>query len=227
MQVIPIAITDDDNLIAQLLKNFLSQSGDFDVLFTAQDGNDLIEKLNASTMNIPQVLLLDLKMKGMDGIETIQYLKVHFPAIKIIVISSFYQDSFTGFLIKTGASAFLPKEISPERIPAIINAVHKHGVFFTDDQILELRNQISSKTPKPMLDGELGLSTREIEILKLICQQKTAKEIGEALFISPKTVEGHRNSLFVKTGVKNVVGLVIYAMQNKIIEMDDMGYDVI
>lgn len=73
-----------------------------------------------------------------------------------------------------------------------------------------------------MLNEESELSTREIEVLKLICQQKTAKEIGELLFISPKTVEGHRNSLFVKTGVKNVVGLVIYALQHNIIGIDDL-----
>ena len=226
MQVIPIAITDDDSLIAELLKNYLSRSGAFDVLFTAQDGRELIDKLNESKRQIPKVLLLDLKMKEMDGIETIQYLKVNFPSIKIIVISSYYQDSFTGFLIKTGACAFLPKEISPERIPAIIDAVNRHGVFFTDEQLLELRSQISSKTPKPMLNWEIDLSERETEVLKLICLQKTAKEIGEILFISSKTVEGHRNSLFIKTGVKNVVGLVIYAIQNKIIEIDHLGYDV-
>lgn len=224
--MIPIAITDDDNLIAQLLKEFLSSTGSYDVLFTALNGHELIAKLNESEKNIPEVLLLDLKMEGMDGIETTKYLKIHFPSIKIIVISSYYQDSFMGFLIKTGASAFLPKEIAPDKIPAIIDIVHKQGVYFTDGQLGELRSQISCKSPKPMIGDELDLSSREIEVLKLICLQKTAKEIGEALFISSKTVEGHRNSLFIKTGVKNVVGLVIYAMQNKVIEIDSLGFDL-
>lgn len=156
------------------------------------------------------------------GVESIQHLKKYFPSIKIIVISSYYQDSFMGFLFKTGASAFVPKEISPEYLMHIIDTVYRQGVFFTEEQLVQLRTQITSKTPKPMLNEESELSTREIEVLKLICQQKTAKEIGELLFISPKTVEGHRNSLFVKTGVKNVVGLVIYALQHNIIGIDDL-----
>lgn len=220
--MIPVAIADDDQLIAQLLSGFLKNSGKYDILFTVPDGEELIGRLTHSEKNIPEILLLDLKMKGMNGIESIQHLKKYFPSIKIIVISSYYQDSFMGFLFKTGASAFVPKEISPEYLMHIIDTVYRQGIFFTEEQLVQLRTQITSKTPKPMLNEESELSTREIEVLKLICQQKTAKEIGELLFISPKTVEGHRNSLFVKTGVKNVVGLVIYALQHNIIGIDDL-----
>ena len=77
-----------------------------------------------------------------------------------------------GFLFKTGASAFVPKEISPEYLMHIIDTVYRQGVFFTEEQLVQLRTQITSKTPKPMLNEESELSTREIEVLKLICQQK-------------------------------------------------------
>lgn len=223
MQKISIAITDDDKLISQLLKDFLGNSGTYDILFTASDGEELIEQLNKPKAIIPEVLLLDLKMKGMNGVDTIQHLKIHFPDIKIIVISSFYQDSFMGFLFKTGAAAFVPKEISPDHLRQIINTVHHQGIYFTDEQVSKVREQISSKSPKPALNDESELSKREVDVLKLICLQKTAKEIGELLFITTKTVEGHRNSLFAKTGAKNVVGLVIYALQNNIIEIEDIA----
>lgn len=221
--IISVAIADDDKLISRLLTDFLTESGRYKILFTVSDGEELIFKLEESNDNIPEILLLDLRMKGTSGIDSIQHLKVHYPTIKIIVISSYYQESFMGFLFKTGASAFVPKEISPEYLKQIINTVYHQGIFFSEEQLEKLRLQISSKTPKPTLDYELEFSKREIEVLKLICQQKTAKEIGEVLFISTKTVEGHRSNLFVKTGVKNVVGLVIYALQNNIIGVNDLS----
>lgn len=221
-KVITIGIADDDKLVSRLITDFLSESGKYKILFNVSDGEELKEVLGQSPSNFPEILLLDLRMKGTSGIDSIHYLKKHYPDIKIIVISSYYQDSLMGFLFKTGASAFISKDISPEYIKQIINAVHIQGVYFTDEQVVKLREQISSKTPKPNWDFESELSKRELEVLKLICQQKTAKEIGEILFISTKTVEAHRNKLFVKTGVKNVVGLVIYALQHQLIEVNEL-----
>ncbi|QEE50834.1 response regulator transcription factor [Flavobacterium alkalisoli] len=222
MKDILIAITDDDNLIAQLLESYLSTCPNLKVLFTANSGLDLIEKLKTTT-TLPDILLLDLKMEGMDGVETTQYIKANHPEIKIIVISSHYQNSFLGFLFKTGASAFVPKGISPVLLKEIITRVHETGIYFMDDQIDSMREQISSKSPKPDLNDENDLSEREIDVLKLICMQKTAKEIGETLFITTRTVEGHKNNLFAKTGAKNIAGLVIYAVQHNIINIHDLN----
>jgi DNA-binding NarL/FixJ family response regulator len=220
MKDILVAITDDDNLIAELLKDYLTNSEGFTVLFTASDGNDLIAKLkNCETL--PDILLLDLKMAGMDGIEATQHLKENFPSIKIIVISSHYQRSFMGFIFKTGASAFVPKGISPIMLKEIITSVNHKGVYFMEDQIDSIREQISVKSPKPFLNDN-ELSEREIEVLKLISMQKTAKEIGEILFITGRTVEGHKNNLFIKTGAKNIAGLVVYAIQHNIISIENL-----
>lgn len=221
MKEISIAITDDDELVAKLLEEFLNKCNGFNVIFTACNGRDLIEKLEAESAILPEILLLNLKMKEMNGVDTIQHLKEHFPSIRIIVISSYYQNSSLGFLFKSGASAFVPKGISPVHLQEIITTVHQQGIYFTQEQVDKLRYQISSKTPKPLLVEGSELSKREIEILKLICMQKTAKEIGDALFITAKTVEGHKNNLFTKTGAKNVAGLVIYAIQNNILDLDD------
>ena len=221
MSNILIAITDDDKLIAELLQDFLSNCDGFEVLFTASDGNDLIAKLDVSA-TIPDILLLDLKMAGMDGIETTQYLKIHYPSIKIIVISSHYKVSFLSFMFKTGASAFLPKGISPILLGEIIPAVYNTGIYFMDEQVDSLRNRVPVKAAKLILHDDKELSEREIEVLKLISMQRTANEIGEILFITGRTVEGHKNNLFIKTGAKNIAGLVVYAIQHDIITIDQL-----
>lgn len=220
--MISIGIVDDDTLVARLLTDFFNISSDFNVIFNAVDGDDLINRLEIGAEMIPDILLLDLRMKGKNGVETIEYLRMNYASIKIIVISSYYQDSYTGFLFKSGVNAFVPKEVSPEYLREIIKVVYDQGYYFSQEQLLKLRQQISSKTPKPSVEDKLDLSSRELEVLKLICQQKTAKEIGDILNISTKTVEGHRGNLLLKTGVKNVVGLVIYALQNKILEVEEL-----
>lgn len=222
MDTIRIAITDDDGLIVKLLESYLSTQKGFEVIFTAESGGDLIAFLESASV-LPDVLLLDLKMKGMDGVEVTRHLKTNFSSIKVIIVSSHYQRSFMNFMLKTGASAFLPKGVSPTLLTEIIPVVHEKGVFFMEDQMEAIREQIATKsTQKSIFDNGSELSKREIEVLQLISQQKTAKEIGDTLFITARTVEGHKNNLFVKTGAKNIAGLVIYAIQNNYITVEDL-----
>ena len=223
MPQIKIAIVDDDTLIVNLLRDFLSTHEEIKIAFTAGDGSECIDILRTSqTDQLPDVILLDLKMGKMNGIETSEILKAEFPDIHKIIISSHYNKSFMGFMLKTGVSAFLPKGIAPVELIDIIKEVHKNDFFFMKDQMDVIREQLSSKSPKPKLIQENTLSERETDVLKLICQQKTAKEIGEILFITQRTVEGHKNNLFIKTGAKNIAGLVIYAIQNEIIHAKDL-----
>jgi DNA-binding NarL/FixJ family response regulator len=221
MENIAIAITDDDALIVSLLQNYLQSLDGLEVLFTANSGDTLLEQLAQAEIK-PHIILLDLKMAGMDGIETTERLKVQWPEIKVIVISSHYQKSFMGFMLKTGVSAFLPKGISPVELVDIIRTVYRQGYYFKDDQLSALRTQIPGNAPRPALQDDETLSEREVDVLRLICQQKTAKEIGEILFITQRTTEGHKTNLFTKTGAKNIAGLVIYAIQHDIIKVDEL-----
>jgi DNA-binding NarL/FixJ family response regulator len=221
MENITIAITDDDALIVSLLQGYLQSIEGLDVVLTANSGEEFLESLTTTAIQ-PQIALLDLKMAGMDGVEVTQQLKDNYPDIKVIVISSHYQKLFMGFMLKTGVAAFLPKGISPVELVNIIRTVNTQGYYFKDDQIAVLREQIPAKVPKPVLQEEELLSEREIDVLKLICQQKTAKEIGDLLYITQRTTEGHKNNLFAKTGAKNIAGLVIYAIQQGIIRVDEL-----
>ena len=221
MENISIAITDDDSLIVSLLENYLQTCPDIDVVFTSTSGEELLEKLTTASI-MPQIVLLDLRMTGMDGVAVTERLKTEYAYIRVIVISSHYQKSFMGFMVKTGVAAFLPKGISPLELVEVIRTVNKQGYYFKDDQLDALRAQITTKAPRPVLHQEELLSERETEVLRLICLQKTAKEIGDELYITQRTAEGHKNSLFTKTGAKNIAGLVIYAIQNQVIRIEDL-----
>ncbi|MFL9842844.1 response regulator transcription factor [Flavobacterium rhizosphaerae] len=219
MSEIKVAITDDDSLVVSLLEDYLQLQENINIIFTAQSGEELLVKIEEGLM--PEILLLDLKMEGMDGLEVIEHLKAANTNIKIIVVSSHYQNVFMGFMLKAGVAAFLPKGVSPKTLVEIIHAVKRQGFYFLDDQLSIIRTQISGKSPKPELEENI-LSEREVDVLRLICQQKTAKEIGEKLFITQRTAEGHKNNLFAKTGAKNIAGLVIYALQHQIISIDEL-----
>ncbi|MFN6086750.1 MAG: response regulator [Fluviicola sp.] len=218
---ITIAIADDDILIVNLLKTLLHQFDHLKVVCIAENGLELLENLS-SLDEIPSILLLDMKMKKMNGIETLEKVRVIYPQIKTIIISSYYNNTFIGFMMKAEVAAFIPKGISPTKLVEIIETVDSNGYYLTDDQLDIIRQQIPTNTPKPILETKQSLSNREIEIIQMICQQNTAKEIATKLFITPRTVEGHKNNIFAKTGVKNSAGLVIYALQNQLIDFKEL-----
>ncbi|WCM43351.1 response regulator transcription factor [Flavobacterium sp. CBA20B-1] len=222
MEKIKLALLDDDYLIVTLLKSFFEQHPRLQVVFDTTDGYELFTFLEKSPAAI-DVLLLDLKMKTIDGLEVLKHVKTHCPDIKVVVVSSHYQDHSIGFMTKEGVAGFLPKGISPFELTEIIQHVHKNGFYLNKDQMEILREQISPKVSKPCLESEDALTEREIEIVKLLCHQKTAKEIGELLFITQRTVEGHKTNIFSKIGVRNVAGLIIYALQKQIVTLEELA----
>ncbi|WP_417369942.1 response regulator [Flavobacterium beibuense] len=221
MKQIITAIVDDDTLVTKLLESYLNNQENIVVDFTAENGNELLLKLKES-LRLPDVVLLDLKMKEMDGTEITRILKSEYPSIKIMVMSSHYQKTFLDFMIKSGVAAFIPKGISPTLLIKAIETVHKNGVYFLDDQITNIKEEIHDKEELIILEDDKLLTEREKEILRLISMQKTAKEIGEILTITPRTVEGHKNNIFIKTGTKNIAGLVIYAIQHHIVTTEEL-----
>jgi DNA-binding NarL/FixJ family response regulator len=219
---IQLAIVDDEQLIVKLLEGFFSQQVETEVVLSAFSGEDFLEQL-ADFPNKIDVLLLDLRMKKLDGIEVATILKEQYPDINVIVISSHYKKSFMGYMLKTGVSAFLPKGILPQQLLEIIKTVYQEGYYFLPEQVEVMRTQIAPKAPKPKFSLETTFTTREKEILQLICQQNTAQEIADKLFITKRTVEGHKNNLLSKIGVKNTAGLIIYAIKEKIVDVDSLN----
>lgn len=220
---IQLAIVDDEQLIVTLLAQFFSEQKATQVLMTATCGDTFLEQLGSGDA-LPDVVLLDLRLKERDGAEIAMIIKEHYPTIRVIVISSYYKKSFIGYMLKTGICAFLPKEILPQQLLEIIVVVHQRGYYFLPEQIEVMRTQVAPKVPKPKFTVEAMITHREKEILTLICQQHTAQEIADKLFITKRTVEGHKNRLLAKTGVKNTAGLVIYAIQKKLVDIRPIYY---
>lgn len=219
-----LAILDDDYLIVNLLSSFFKNNEGIQVVFDATDGYQLYKYLDQENNERIDILLLDLKMKTVDGLEVLKHVKLKNKDLKVIVISSHYQDNSIGFMVKEGVSAFLPKGISPFELLEVVKQVNQTGFYFNPKQISILREQISSRVPKPIIEEEETLTDREKEIMKLLCQQKTAKEIGEMLFITQRTVEGHKNNIFAKVGVRNVAGLIVYALQKQIVTLEELQF---
>jgi DNA-binding NarL/FixJ family response regulator len=214
-----IAIVDDDLLFVQLLKNHIDQDNRYHVTLTTTSGNAFINEIENNCIDI---LILDLRMSNGDGLEVMSALSQKDVETKIIVLSSFYRRSFMGQMLKMGAHAFLPKEIEPEELLNVINDVYHKGHYFSNEQIDVMRGQLSNKLPEFHSFSKDALTEREIDVLKLVCQQFSTKEIADTLFISPKTVETHKTNLMIKTCVKNMAGLVIYAVQNNIVNANEI-----
>jgi DNA-binding NarL/FixJ family response regulator len=216
---IKIGIVDDDLLFVQLLKNYINHSDGFEVVMTSTGGHQF---LNETENNDLDVLILDLRMANGDGLEVMSALALKEDKTKIIVLSSFYRRSFMGQMLKMGAHAFLSKEIELEELLKVIHSVYHKGHYFSDEQIDVMRGQLSNKLPEFHAYSKDDLTDREVDVLKLVCQQLSTKEIADTLFISPKTVETHKTNLMIKTCVKNMAGLVIYAVQNNIVDANEI-----
>lgn len=218
---IQITLVDDEVLITDLLTNFLQQDSSIEVISTYNTGNEFLYALEHSTTQ-PDLYIFDFRIGDTDGLELLKKLRYAGINSPVILLSSHYNDSLISFIVKTGFAAFLPKNIKPTVLTEVIQEVHTKGFYLLPAQFEQLREQMLVKNTAVTPDLKLALSERELEIIHLIALQKTGKEIAEILFISPKTVEGHKNSLFLKTGAKNVVGLIVYAVQNKLIPMDEI-----
>lgn len=219
--MIKIAIADDEALFRKGMKLLLeNDSDDMQVTLEAGDGGDLLRHLRASE-SLPDVLLLDLNMPNTSGVEAAKIIREEFPGLKIIVLSTYFSNAFIINMIELGAAAYLPKDSDPEEVRRSIEEVMQNGFSYNQKVLEVIRDNMVLKTkPKMPSSFQVELTAREREILQLICEECTTGEIAEKLFISPRTVEGHRNHLLEKLGCKNVAGLVIYAVQHDLVKVN-------
>lgn len=215
--MIKIAIADDHKLFREGLRFLMDQMDDLEVVFEASNGKELLEQMENHE---PDVLLLDLDMPEVDGLEALKQLRPRFPSLGIIILTMHSDSKMVAYLMELGANSYLLKDTSPEEFRKAISSVIQEGFYFnklvSQAMLTGLKGQSKKK---PTLNDTETLTTREIEVLELICQEYTAKEIAEKLFISHRTVEGHRKNLIEKLGVKNTAGLIVKAIKEGIIEV--------
>ncbi|QOG04035.1 response regulator transcription factor [Flavobacterium sp. MDT1-60] len=212
---IKIALVDDEVLFRKGIAFLLQREENIEIIFEAPNGEELLLKLEENEVK-PDIIIMDLKMPVLNGVEATKIIRKSFPDIKIIALTSYDTKSFIANMIQVGAVAYLIKNTTPKDLIHTINEVAIKGFYYNENVLKTIQETIiSSKNSKGNLETSF-LSPREIEILQLICQQKTTSEIADRLFLSPRTVEGHRNNLLLKTESRNIAGLVVYAIQNEI-----------
>jgi len=217
MEKIKLAIVDDHKIFRNGLKATLEDCADFDLVLEASNGKQLIGMLALAK---PDVILMDIKMPEMDGIHTTAYVKQHFNHIKILALSMFNEDKYIVDMIKAGASGYLLKNAEPEEIIEAISTVIHKDYYFNEHLSVTLIKQLVGNThagtaPQSLVD----FNEREIEVLRLVCQEYSNQEIADKICLSVRTVEGYRARLFEKTKSKNLVGLVIFAIKTGIISV--------
>lgn len=208
-----IAVVDDHALFRKGLVALLSEFENIEVTIEASNGKELFEKLKEG---VPDVIFLDLEMPVMNGFEATQLLRVRYPSARIIILTMHYEEELMHHMIEQGAHAFLSKNADVAVLHAALGSVISHGYYFDFDITRALAKGIS----RNRFDNRASdLSGKEIEVLRLICQQNTNREIADKLCLSPKTVDTYRGRIFAKTGVKNAVGLAFYALKCGLVDL--------
>lgn len=212
MKKIKIAIVDDHQLFREGLAFIIQQQADFELLIDAKHGQDLLQQLEEN-LETPHIILMDIKMPVMDGMECTSKIKELYPTIKIISLSMYDQEDFVLHLLDIGVNGYLHKNSSTQEVCKAIRSTLEKDYYFDDfvSQIM-LKGLKKKKYFKPKIDQEVQITSREREILDLIFKEYTTKEIAQQLFVSVRTIETHRKNLLDKFGVKNTVGLVVKAL---------------
>jgi DNA-binding NarL/FixJ family response regulator len=211
-----LVIADDHHLFLEGLKSVLESSREVNVIAKASDGKQLITQVQTYQ---PQVVITDISMPVMTGVEAIKIIRKISPSTPIIGLSYFEDPVMIKNVIEAGASSFLSKNSSPADILQTIKAVQTGDYYCTptmSDYTLRLLQEAGKKNKKLP-----KLSSREIEITKLICRQLSSNEIAVQLGISERTVEDHRKHIQVKTGARNMIGIALYAIKHKIVKISD------
>ena len=215
-----IVIADDHRLIAETLGNFIQTFRDYDVLYKAENGKVLIERFQAP-INIPDIVLLDINMPVMDGFETAQWLTRNHPAVHILVLSMEDGEDTLIRMIRYGARGYLLKNVEPSDLEKALDVVVQDGYFYSDAMAYKALRKVADEKDTPKSGSEIN--ARELEFLKYAGTELTYKEIADRMCCSPRTVEGYRDHLFEKLGVKTRVGLVISALKNNLIKLGSIN----
>lgn len=211
-----IYIADDHTLFRKAMVNLLQTFEGVSVVKDAENGKELISLIKAEQ---PDVAIIDLQMPVMDGTEACEKILEHYPEVKIIVLTMHDSDKYVLHMIEMGVHAFLLKNTEPDELEKAIHSIMEKDFYHNDLVAAALRKGMREKKSgeRPSFRTH-DLTERETEVLTLICQELTIKEIGDRLSISESTARNHRVNIMDKIGVKNVVGLVKFAYEIGLIE---------
>src|SRR6476646_991498 len=213
-RAIKVAIADDHALFRAGVKTALLGKKDVELIAEADNGMQLLNLLKHIE---PDVILLDIQMPIMDGIQTLPEIRKLYPTVKVIILSMHNDHSMISKLMEIGANSYLTKNSDSETIYQAIKTCYEQEFFFNELTNKALLTGLRTRPTEPSLPQDANLTEKETTILKMMCEEKTTKEIADLVDISPRTVEAMRDKLKTKTGAKSMAGLVMYAVKNGII----------
>ncbi|MBL7845320.1 MAG: response regulator transcription factor [Cyclobacteriaceae bacterium] len=215
-----VLLVDDHALIRQGVQSMLEQFDDLEVIASVASGEDAINSVNEQK---PDVILMDIMMSGMTGIEATRWIKENYPDIKVVMLSAEISKTYVSASIQSGVDGYLPKDVDSGTLIEAIRVTSAGGRYF-NDAIMKLVFEDffqKEKVKAPAKSLPNNLTAREYEVLQLIALGKSNKELAEELFISIKTVETHKTNILQKLGLKNTAEVVRYAIKNKIIDVQN------
>lgn len=218
-----LALVDDHKLFRKGLLSLLEMvCCNCEILFEANHGIDMQNKIDKN--NPPDIILMDVNMPGMDGFACVEWLNENFPLVKILVVSMIEKEESIVKMLTLGVKGYLSKDVEPAILAEALEAVMNKGFYYTDFITGKLVHslQINKNTNVNDKNSVLikSINEREMEFLQLACSELTYSEIAARMFLSPKTIDGYRNALFEKLGVKSRVGLVIFAIKHRLFEIE-------
>ena len=213
METVKVAIVDDHKLVSKALENMISLNPNFQVTMNCFNGQDFIDELQ-KTKTHPDVVLMDINMPIKNGIETTAEVSRKFPNLKVIALTMEDNEGTIIKMMKAGAKGYLLKDMSPDILFNAINIVHEKGIFYTD---MVTQSLLKIKTEeKFMKELDETLKDRELEFIRLACSELTYREIADQMCVSPRTIDGYRDSIFLKLNVKTRVGIVLFAIKHNL-----------
>ncbi|MBD0399938.1 response regulator transcription factor [Flammeovirga sp. EKP202] len=215
MSDIRIMLVDDHSMIRFGLKSFL-EDDNIMVVAEAKNGNEALEQLAKVEVD---VVVTDIMMPEMNGITLAQNITEQYPDINVLALTMMNEPQNIKRMLSAGAKGYILKDCTQEELIKAIQIVNKGETYYANDVTQIIMQGLGSKLkPKKRTVKDIALTERELEVLHLICKEKTNAEIAEELFITVRTVEAHKRNLIEKTGCKNVAGLVLYAIERNLFD---------
>lgn len=216
----PTIVLADDHILLRNGLASLVQSHGYTVLFEADNGMDFIKKINP--LRLPDIVLMDINMPHMDGYETTRWLKKYHPQVKVLALSMYDNEAAVIRMLQAGAKGYILKDCEPTELLTAINSLLNKGFYYSELVSGRLINAINKmENTSDEKNTSTILTDREAEFLQLLCTDLSYKEIADKMNISPRTVDGYRDNLFLKLKIKTRIGLVIYAIKNQLVNLNN------
>lgn len=218
MKKIKIAIADDQSLFRKGVVSLLKENSDFKVVIEVENGRCLLDALAKNENNLPDIVFMDIRMPEIDGVEATKRIVKKYSNIKIIALSMFNSDEHILLMHRVGAHGFLTKDAVIDDLLDAVDIVMDKGVYYNENTsrvILENANKLIKSTST--ISSNNQLSSREMDIVRLICIEKSNNEIADELSLSVRTIEWHKKNIYKKLDLKSSIGLMKYALENGLI----------